>query len=221
MFATLLALALSQNILNGRLDRQAAASGLEGVFNRLVGAQTDAAWIGYTVPTVQNGNQRLCCNDGTWISDGIVIVNGRVATCGLEPGDRSAAAAQRQPATTQSPVRLEGPDSMMVLFRIEAKEVQKIRIFSPDCELDAGGRPVHWLDNVNTAESIKLLSSLASANDRVRSNAITALALHREDAAVPELLKLARQDANGRVRGDALFWLAQTAGRRKIGRAHV
>jgi hypothetical protein len=45
----------------------------------------------------------------------------------------------------------------------------------------------------------------------------TALAMHRDELAVPALLSLARQDPNGKVRGDALFWLAQTAGRKVAG----
>src|SRR4029078_4936700 len=44
-----------------------------------------------------------------------------------------------------------------------------------------------------------------------------ALAMHRDDVAVPALLTLARQDASGKARGDALFWLAQPAGRKMAG----
>jgi HEAT repeat protein len=109
---------------------------------------------------------------------------------------------------------------MVVLFRVEEKAVQKVRMFSPDCELDAGGRAVHWLEGVNPADSVKLLSSLlastsgGSGADKLRGGAMAALAMHREDVALPVLLSLARQDPNTRVRGDALFWLAETAGRR-------
>src|SRR4051812_12398518 len=83
------------NILNGRLDTQAAGSNLQAVFQRLVAAQTEPAWIGYTVPTtIKDPSQRLCCGGDTWISDGIVFTNGRLAACGLEPGERTARTAQ-------------------------------------------------------------------------------------------------------------------------------
>jgi len=205
-------------ILNGRLETQAAGSNFAGTFQRLAGAQTEPAWIGYSVPalTRSNGDGRLCCGGDYWISDGIVISNGRLATCGLEPGDRSTRAAEGQPRTTQSPIKLEGPDTMVVLFRVEEKAVQKVRIFSPDCELDAGGRAIHWLEGVAPADSVKLLSSLASGSDRVRGGAMAALGMHREDVALPALLSLAKQDPNAKVRGDALFWLAETAGRRVV-----
>jgi HEAT repeat protein len=103
---------------------------------------------------------------------------------------------------------------MVVLYRVEDKAVQRVRVFSPDCELDAGGRAVHWLEGVDAAQSITLLTSLVSGPDRVRSGALAALAMHREEVAVPALLALARQDASSKVRGDALFWLAQSAGRK-------
>jgi hypothetical protein len=207
----------SPQILNGRLDTQAAGSNLAAAFQRLVAGQTEPAWIGYSVPTLRGSGSDRCCGGDTWISDGVVISNGRIATCGLEPGDRTGRTTG-EPPRVQSPVRLEGPETMVVLYRVEEKAVQKVRIFSPDCELDAGGRAIHWLEGVAPADSVTLLSSLVSSNDRVRSGggAMAALAMHRDDVAVPALLTLARQDTSTKVRGDALFWLAQTAGRKVV-----
>ena len=209
--------AQAPKFLNGRLDTQAAGSNLTATFQRLVSAQTEPAWIGYSVPTPADSGRHLCCDGDTWISGGVVITNGRIATCGLEPGDSAARTSQGQPIANQGPIHLEGPDSMLVLFRIEDKAVQRVRIFSPDCELDAGGRAVHWLDGVSPGDSVRLLTSLVAGPDRVRSGALAALAMHREDIAVPALLGLARHDTNARVRGDALFWLAQAAGRKVAG----
>jgi hypothetical protein len=210
----LVCLLQNPHILNGRLDTQAAGSNLAATVERLVAAQTEPAWIGYTVPTLTGSDgHRSCCGD-TWISDGVVISNGRVASCALEPRDRSAQAGDTEPRPQASPIKLEGSATMVVLFRVDAKAVQKVRMYSSDCELDAGGRAVHLLDGVVPADSVRLLASLASTNDRVRSSAMAALAMHREDTSVPTLLTLARQDPNTRVRGDALFWLAQTAGRK-------
>src|SRR5215471_5048067 len=80
------------HILNGRLDSQAAGT-LATTFQRLVAAQSEPAWIGYSVPTINDPNRQLCCNGDTWISDGVVVTNGRLATCGLEPGDRTVRTA--------------------------------------------------------------------------------------------------------------------------------
>src|SRR5215471_11376714 len=128
------AAAQQPRVINGRLDAQAAGSNLDATFRRLVSSiQSEPAWIGYSVPIAAGKGARLCCGDGnTWISDGVVITNGRLNTCGIEPGDRSVRTSAGQPLPNQGPIRLEGPDTMNVLFRVEAKDVQRIRYFSPD-----------------------------------------------------------------------------------------
>ena len=203
-------------LINGHLEAQAAGSNLDAAFRRLVGAQSEAAWVGYSVPIGPSGDRRLCCTGDTWVSDGIVITNGRLATCGLEPGDSAVRTSQGQPLPNQGPIHLEGPDTMLVLFRVEEKQVQRIRIFSPDCELDAGGRTIHWLDAVDAASSIALLKTFV-ATDRLRGSALAAIAMHKDDLSVPVLIDFARHDAQTKVRGDALFWLGQKAGEKAVG----
>jgi hypothetical protein len=204
-------------ISNGRVVPQ-SGSNLDATFKRLVAAQSEPAWIGYSVPTIRDGSNRGCCDGTTWISDGIVITNGRVATCGLEPGDRTVRTSQGQPVTNQSPIRLEGPETMVILYRVEEKAVQRIRIFSPDCELDAGGRTITWLDGVSPADSVKLLSTFladtAGRSNRIADSALSAIAMHTDDQSVPTLMRLARQDPSTHVRGQALFWIGQKAGQR-------
>src|SRR5262252_2370260 len=182
------AAAQQPRLINGRLDAQPAGSNLEAAFQRLVAAQADPAWIGYSVPVAAGSDRRFCCNGGnTWISDGIVITNGRLATCGLEPGDQSVRTSQGQPLPNQGPIRLEGPDTMLVMYRVEEKAVQRIRIFSPDCELDAGGRTIQWLDGVTGPDSVKLLGTFISRaevrSDRLTDASIAAIAMHRDEAA--------------------------------------
>jgi hypothetical protein len=206
-------------IINGRLVPQAAAAGLDASFRRLVAAQAEPAWIGYSVPAVGNGERRMCCNGDTYISDGIVISNGRLATCGLEPGDRTVRTAQGQPVPNQGPIRLEGPDTMVVLYRVEEKAVQRIRIFSPDCELDAGGRTIQWLDGVNGAESVKLLGTFVAKaelkSDKLTDAAISAIAMHKDEAADATLERLAEAKDNPEfVRKKVTFWMGNARGRR-------
>ena len=71
-------------VTNGRLAAQPVGASLDAAFKRLVAAQSEPAWIGYTVPAVSRAEGRGCCSGDTWISDGIVFTNGRIATCGLE-----------------------------------------------------------------------------------------------------------------------------------------
>ena len=187
------AAAQQPRVQNGRLTSQPAGTNLDAAFRRLVAAQTEAAWIGYSVPVVSRSEGRLCCSGDTWISDGIVFTNGRIATCSLEPSTATRRASD-QPAQMQNPVRLEGPENVVLLYRVEEKAVQRIRIVSPDCELDAGGKAVTWLDGVNAAESVKLLSTFVSKadvkSDRLTDGAISAIAMHRDETADAELERL-------------------------------
>jgi hypothetical protein len=204
-------------VINGRVAPEPISAGLDATFHRLAGAQREPAWIGYTVPTVRDG-RRLCCTGDTWISDGVTITNGRLATCGLEPGDRALRTSQGAPAPNQGPIRLEGPETMVVLYRVENGTVQKVRIFSPDCELDAGGRTIYWLGPAGGADSIALLSGLLrTAGNQFRNGALAAIAMHADDQSVAALFRFAREDPNAKIRGDALFWIAQKAGERAAG----
>ena len=205
-------------ILNGRLAPQAAGP-LDTTVRRLVAGQTEPAWIGYSVRSVADGNRRLCCDNATWIANGIVITNGRLATCGLEPGDRSTRGSAGEAPPSQGPIRLEGPESMIVLYRVEERAVRRIRIFSPDCELDAGGRTIYWLEPPSGADSVALLSTFVSRAD-VKSDALTdaaisAIAMHRDPAADTALERMTDpKDSPEFVRKKVTFWMGNTRGHR-------
>jgi hypothetical protein len=216
------ALAQQPRVTNGRVVPQAVGASLEATVRQLVAAQAEPGWIGYAVPVV-SGDRVMCCGrgDGTWISDGVSFTNGRWNGCGLEEGRASGAqaTASAQAGSTQAgPVHLEGPDQVMVLYRVEEKAVQKIRIFSPDCELDAGGRTIHWLDAVKGADSVALLAGYVAHDeqkrDRLSDSAITAIALHKDDAADAALERLASASQPEFVRKKVTFWLGTTRGRR-------
>jgi hypothetical protein len=204
-------------VTNGRVVTQAAGGSLDAAFKRLAEAQQEPAWIGYAVPAVTRDG-RHCCSGDTWISDGIVFTNGRIATCGLESTASSARRSPDQPAQMQNPVRLEGPDSIVVLYRVENRAVQRIRIVSPDCELDAGGRTLTWLDAVNGSDSVQLLATFVSRaevrSDRLTDTAISAIAMHRDAAADAALERLGAPANPEFVRKKVTFWLGSTRGAR-------
>ena len=124
----------------------------------------------------------------------------------------------RPQATGTGTVKLEGSDRMIVLFRIAEKQVDRVRVFSEDCELDAGGRPVVWLQNVRPADSVALLETLVvpmpARRDRVTDGAITAIALHG-DASADAVTRSARRAPGNRtaVRKKVTFWLGNARGR--------
>lgn len=221
---------------NARMETRAASGGLEGTFRAIVNAQSSPAWVGYAVPIVPGDRQMCCWDDGA-------------RGCFLEPhqGDRAIVVPAHQV------VKLEGPTELVVLYRVENRQVGKVRSFSPECELDAGGLPFLWLTGVNAAESVKLLEGIAGetaggTRDQLRraNGAVSAIALHadpsaehaledllaetqpeqtrrtaisglsqRNDAhALSVVASVAHNDKSPRVRGQALFWLAQRAGQK-------
>jgi hypothetical protein len=112
--------------------------------------------------------------------------------------------------------RLEPSDTLFVFLRLENRRVERVRMFDDGCPIDAGDRPVTWLRDVKPAESVTVLSALASertADSRASKGALAALAQHAGIEAVQPLLRMARQAPEPKLRGEALFWLAQRAGR--------
>jgi HEAT repeat protein len=87
-----------------------------------------------------------------------------------------------------------------------------VRVASVDCEIDAGGLKVIWLNGVKGEESVRWLEEMVELR-----GAVAALGMHRGAGEVETLAGLARKHATSRVRGDALFWLAQRAGEKAVG----
>ena len=208
--------ARQQRIINGRLSSQPAGT-LAQTFRAAVSAQNDIAWIGYSVPT-RDGEHVMCCwssGDGTTFFSG-TISQGSAPCCGscrIEPATAGQSAARpATPATAPAgPVKLEGSDQMVIMFRIADRQVERVRAFSDDCELDAGGRAVTWLQDVNPAQSVALLESLIGAESdrksRVSNGALSAIALHGDAAAASALERLARSHASASIRAESLFWI--------------
>jgi hypothetical protein len=184
--------------IHARIDTRSAAAGLAPAFRALLGEQP--AWIGYAVPMA--GRAHMCCYDNATFAAG----SPRCGGCRLE-GDGSFSLSDR-------PVSLEASGRFMVLFRAAGGRVQKIRAFSEDCAIDAGGLPFHWLTDVRPAESVALVRSYLGTDRHLADSALAALAFHDAPEAVETMIQAARRDASTHLRGQALFWLSQRAGQR-------
>ena len=203
---------------NARVTAQPAGS-LGQTIRSLVTAQTDAAWIGYSVPVV-DGERTMCCfNAGDGGSSGrFSDGSGCCGMCRLEPSVSTSMTTR--PPQSQGVVKLEGSSQMAVLLRVSAGRVERVRVFSEDCQLDAGGRPVIWLENARPADSVAYLESLVAAQaeprDRVGDGAISAIALHGDPAADAALERLLAVSQPEHVRRSVPFWLGNTRGRRGL-----
>ena len=167
-----------------------AQPSLEQRFREQLNAQPQPAWVGYTVPAVKGHDQN----------------------CDYGHGDHGV----RPPG----PVHLEPPEQVQILMRIEQNHVGKIRAISGDCQLDADGVPLRWIRDVRPAESVALLTSLASLSggaagqDHVSEGAVTAIALHGDPAADEALDRFAAPGQSESLRDKAIFWMGAARGQR-------
>ena len=181
--------AQTPRLSNGRIEAH-ATSNIAKDLRALAATFTEPTWVGYAQPLI-DGDHQMCdyWNDGMRYSQ------------------------------STDPIRLEPADFFFVLFRVENKEIIRIRTYSANCPLDAGGKAVHWFTNVPVNDSVAFLKTFIGANAtrRLMDSSVTAIALTEGQQPLDELITLARDGATANVKGSALFWLAQRAGQKAAG----
>ena len=231
--STLPAIAQQAHLTNVKLETRSAAGGLAPAFRSIVSAQTAPAWIGYAVPAV-SGRHQMCCYD--YAGRGRAVMGG--GCCRLEEKSDAVDIRTSDDGEKNNAVSLEGSASIFVFFRVEKQRVRKIRMFSQECQIDAGGRTVYWLTDVRGAESVELLSAFVReehwVNRKTASHdededddddeddsgestghaAIAAIALHADAAADAALERFVAPAQPESLRKQAAFWLGIERGRR-------
>jgi len=197
-------------ITNAKFDVRAVNSGLEREFQSIAAAQTGPEWIGYAIRAVP-GQHQMCCYSSFEDGAGNRCCRG----CALE----GARAGTTVSGGAAGPIQLEGAGDIFVLFRIENHAVDRIRTFSADCELDAGGLSVHWFTGVPAAESVSFLTKFAreaggEGHHRRNEPAISAIALHADPAADQALETFVTPGQPESLREKATFWLGSARGHR-------
>src|ERR1051325_120754 len=114
-------------------------------------------------------------------------------------------------------VRLEGSDTLVILFRFENHALDRVRISNLDCQFDAGGVPFVLLTGVQPAQSVELLAELARSWTQTGrkthfDSIISALALHRDPSADKALESMLAPSQPESLREKVLFWLANARG---------
>jgi hypothetical protein len=76
-----------------------------------------------------------------------------------------------------SRVLLEPPSEFYVLARMEAGEIVRLRSFTPECDIDAGGLPLVWLTDLKPADGVAWLVQMArgSKDITIKKAAVSAL----------------------------------------------
>jgi hypothetical protein len=198
---------------NARTETRAAAQGSDAIARevRAVASRGGATWIGYRVAMVA-GPRHMCCYDS--ISDSGTCCG----MCRLENGSGVTMTTGDQ-GRNGTRITLEPPTEFLILARVENGAVMRLRTFTPDCDVDAGNMPVVWLTDVRAEDSVAWLSDLITSAgtdkervSRVGDPALAALSMHTAPGALAALIRFAKQAETTRLRGQALFWLAQRAG---------
>jgi HEAT repeat protein len=217
MFAIVLAASLAAQATsvfsNARLDARPGAD-LIATLRPLLRAEPQPAWIGYAVPTMSSG--QMCCFDSVdkgeasgWCCGGCRLEGGKLRHGTFTPAHGNAAA-----------IPLEGAKRMNVLLRIEHGRISRLSAYSAGCALDAGGLPVHWLDDVAPAQSVALLAGLVSMPTSLpvdpgfeSEHTLMALA-HHDEPSVDAVLEQKAGSGEIESRKQAVFWLGEARGRK-------
>jgi hypothetical protein len=190
-FATvaLPAAAQTPRLSNGRIESHATTN-IAKDLPALAATLTEPAWVGYTQPLI-DGDHQMC---DYWN-------NGNRYTQSTDP------------------IRLEPADFFFVMFRVENKQITRIRTYSDNCPLDAGGKAVHWFNNVAVNDSVNYMKTFMGPNAarKMNDSAVTVLALTEGQQPLNELISLASNGITSSIKGNALFWLAQRAGQKAVG----
>ena len=189
---------------NATIETRTVTRGLEQEIAD-VARRGQPAWVVWRAPLVA-GPRQLCCWD-----------EGR---CRLERGSGVSMSMNDIDAARSGRVMLEPPGEFLIFARVEAGQVGRVRTFTPECEIDAGGMAVVRLEGVEPAASVAWLAAqvLAAAPvrddryDRVAKTSLAAIALHDvsdADRALESFMAPARPE---RLRGDATFWIGSARG---------
>jgi len=205
--AATMQVAETPRIENAKLETRAVGSSLDSAIRELAGKAEAPEWVGYGVDEVA-GERGACC-DNNWN-------DGNCGTCRLEKENGGTVSSSH----AEGSIKLEGARRLFVLYRLEAKQVVKIRVASEDCALDAGGLPFIWLTGVKAPESVALLSTYVRSPDfeergerKIGNGALTAIALHADASADRALESLTAPEQREALRRQAAFWMGAARGK--------
>ena len=163
------------NITDAKLETRPLPAGGSLASEVSRASQSSPSWLAWRIATVPNSRQMCCSGDrcawGCYLGDG----NSWNASCATAP--------------TQAPVaHLEESREAFVFVRVEAGQVTRIRTFSPDCQIDAGGLAVTLLNGVPSAATLAFFKTFIHWDSgRLAEHATTALGLLPEPEAAHAL----------------------------------
>ena len=137
-------------ITNAHVEKRTISRPLAEEMRALITASNAPTWVGYSVPMVA-GNRMLSRGNYNVTREG---ASGHCGTCRLERSNDDDAEVNWDDAGS-------APEDarILVLAKIADRKIDQMRVASPECTLDAGGRAVVWLTGVKPAESVAWLET--------------------------------------------------------------
>lgn len=202
-------------ISNAKTETRSAAQGLDREIRDVAG-RAGVTWVGYRMPMVA-GSRQMCCVDT------IADAGACCGMCRLGSGSGVSMSTGDVRDARGSRIMLEPATEFLVVARIEHSAVVRLRTFTPDCDIDASGMSVVWLNDVKPDDSLAWLSSLVTSapetgegRERVGKTAMTAIALHNVPAADRALESFVAPSRPKWLRSDTAFWLGQSKDARAV-----
>jgi len=120
-------------------------------------------------------------------------------------------------STDDSGTGKAAPAWIVVVFLNQVEKgrcwISDMELFAPDRKYDLGGERLAWLGTADETQGLEFIRDLLGQNSDhdVREHLVFALYLFNGQAAVAELIGLARRDPDQDIRKEAIFWLGQKA----------
>jgi HEAT repeats len=195
--------------INTRLEVRIVGSNLGVTMKDIVAAADSPTWTGYEVAGVP-GEHGDCCGN---YREGANGQSNGVWHLEKERGNGSGSPRSKNDA------KLEGGSKLWILYRADKNHIERIRIMSNQCELDAGGLRLIWLDDVKSEESVRFLGefvqgreNLGGDENRIGEQALTAIALHADASADRALEGFSSSGQPEGIRKRASFWMGSARG---------
>jgi HEAT repeats len=161
-------------------------------------------WASWPVAVVANA-PNWCCLE--WHGK-----SANPATCNLDGSQ------QGYSSSGHSDDRSDTTTEMRIYARFNAGKLTRLRTLAASCPVKTG-TPIKVMNDVSADGSVAWLvgvvyaqSPSTKAEQRLTSDALAALAVHRGEAAFGAISAIARKNASIENRKDALFWLGQVRG---------
>src|SRR5258707_1762154 len=132
-----LSIAQTPVVNNAKLQQLSAAGGLKAAIDSVAQKQSTPAWVGYKIPAVAK-ERTMCCFDST--SDFNGVRNGGKCCMGCKMESEKGGKFSGTVSDCSPP---EPYAYAFVFYRLEEKQVRKVRVYSPDCALNFSNRPLY------------------------------------------------------------------------------